>query len=163
MNLTDLIGKIPSEARSIEDVKSAEVSVRKDKRDALSTLDMMKPSKSAREGGSEKITFFVIDGTASNDFKSVYDLQMQVDVLITSLTLYVMMDIFQVLTVETMEKLEKCAVELNRVNTNLVDMDEENFAEIGLATNLVMEAEDGLANVESNPKNLLTEYKDVSV
>ena len=74
MNLTDLIGRSPTYARTVEDVQSAGVSVRKDKRDELSTSDRLKLSESAREGGGDKFTFFVTDGTASNDFKSVYDL-----------------------------------------------------------------------------------------
>ena len=73
MRLTDLLGKAPSKARNIEDVQSTGVLVRKEKKDVLSTSDRLKLSKSAREGGSENFTFFVTDGTASNDLKSVYD------------------------------------------------------------------------------------------
>ena len=75
MRLTELLGKNPSEARIPEDMQSAGVSVRKEKRDALSTSDRLKLSKSAREGGNDKFTFFVTDGTAAHGFKSVYILQ----------------------------------------------------------------------------------------
>ena len=51
MKLTDLLGKNPRKARSIEDVQAAGVSVRKEKRDKLSTSDKLKLSKAAREGG----------------------------------------------------------------------------------------------------------------
>ena len=71
MNFTDLVGRSPIDARSIEDVQSAVLSVRKDKRDEFSTSDRLKLSKSAREGGDDKFTFFVTDGTASNDFESI--------------------------------------------------------------------------------------------
>ena len=99
MKIVDLLGKIPNGTRTAKDVQAAGVSVQKDKRESLSTSDKLKLSKAAREGGSEKFAFFVPDGTAANDFKSVYDLHMQVDVLITSLTLYEIMDVFQVLSV----------------------------------------------------------------
>jgi len=51
MRLTELLGKNLSETRSPDDVLSAGVSVRKEKRDALSTSDRLKLSKSTREGG----------------------------------------------------------------------------------------------------------------
>ena len=51
MNITDLIGRSPIDARTVEDVQSAGVSVRKDKRDELSASDRLKLSKAAREGG----------------------------------------------------------------------------------------------------------------
>ena len=163
MNLTDLIGKSPTDARTVEDVQSAGVSVRKDKRDELSTSDRLKLSKSAREEGGDKFTFFVTDGTASNDFKSVYDLQMQVDALITSLTLYDMVDVFQVLTVDKVQELEVCTVALNTANTSLAEADEDDATVVSTATRLVLEAEDNLARIQLHPKNLLTDYKDVSV
>ena len=148
MNLTDLIGRAPIDARTVEDVQSAGVSVRKDKRDELSTSDRLKLSKSAREGGGDKFTFFVTDGTASNDFKSVYDLQMQVDALITSLTLYDMVDVFQVLTVDKVQELELCTVALNTANTNLAEVDADDPTEVSAATRLVMDAEDKLARIQ---------------
>ena len=70
---------------------------------------------------------------------------MQVDSLITSLTLYDMIDAFQVLTVEKVEELEKCTVELNQANTNLADVDEDSLADMSDAARLVLEAEDALA------------------
>ena len=56
-------------------------------------------------------------------------------------------------------------VELNRANANanLIDVDEDDSVGVRLATNLVMEVEDALAKISLSPKNLLTEYKDVSV
>ena len=163
MNITDLIGRSPIDARTVEDVQSAGVSVRKDKRDELSASDRLKLSKAAREGGGDKFSFFVTDGTASNDFKSIYDLQMQVDALITSLTLYDMVDVFQVLTVDKVHELELCTVALNTANANLAEADIDDATEVSAATSLVLEAEDKLAKIQLNPKNLLTDYKDVSV
>ena len=123
----------------------------------------MKLSKAAREGGCDKFAFFVTDGSAANDFKSVYDLQMQVDALITSLTLYNMLDVFQVLEVTTVEQLEVCTEALIGATDALANADEDDNSEVMRATTDVLLAEDNLAALVVIPKNLLKDFKDVSM
>ena len=51
---------------------------------------------------------------------------------------------------------------LSRANAILVDVDDDDSVEVRSATNMVIEAEDALANMTLTPKNLLTGYKDLS-
>ena len=76
MRISDLLGKSPDGIRTVEVFQAAVVSVRKDKSESFFTSDKLKLSKVAREGGSEKFSFFVTDGTATNNFKPVYAFQM---------------------------------------------------------------------------------------
>ena len=65
-------------ARTAQEVTAAEVSVKKELRSKLSTSDQLKLSKSAREGGSNKFSFFETSGSLGSDLKLVYDLHMRI-------------------------------------------------------------------------------------
>ena len=76
MNFASLLGVIPKGARTVQEVAAAGVSVKKELRTKLSTSDQLKLSKSAREGGSDKFSFFETTGSLRSDFKAVYDLHL---------------------------------------------------------------------------------------
>ena len=57
-----LLGTVPRGARSVRDVVAAGVSVKKEERNNLSTSDRLKLARAAREGGTDKFTFFESDG-----------------------------------------------------------------------------------------------------
>jgi len=163
MRISDFLGKSPDGISTVEEVQAADVSVQKDKRESLSTSDKIKLSKAARERESEKFAFFVTDGTAANDFKSVYDLQIQVDALITILTLYDMMDMFQVLSVATLDRLELCTETLIVATVNLSEADKDDNSKVMLATTELMHVEDDLVAVMVKSRNLSTDFRDVDV
>jgi len=88
---------------------------------------------------------------------------MQIDSLITNLTLYDMLDVFQVLPTETVDLLEKGILELNIVNAELVATDPDNKTLFGNVTDEVIVAEENLTRITLSPKNFLTDYNDISV
>ena len=77
------------------------MSVKKDLRTKLSTSDQLKLSKSARDGGSDKFSFFETLGSIGNDFKDVYDLHMRIQVFSKSLVFFDMADVFQIIPENT--------------------------------------------------------------
>jgi len=82
---------------------------------------------------------------------------MQIDSLITNLTLYDMLDVFQVLPTETVDLLEKGILELNIVNAELVATDPDNKTLFGNVTDEVIVTEENLARITLSPKNFLTD------
>ena len=54
------------------------VSVKKENRNKLSTSNKLKLAKAAREGDSDKYTFFKANKTVIKNFQTVYDLNMQI-------------------------------------------------------------------------------------
>ena len=82
-------------ARTAQEVTTAGVSVKKDPREKLSTSDQLKLSKSAREGGSDRFSFFETSSSLGSDFKSVYDLHMRIEALSKALILYDMTDVLR--------------------------------------------------------------------
>ena len=92
-----LLGTVPKGARSVRDVVAAGVSVKKEERTNLSTSDRLKLAKAAREGGTNKFTFFESDGQTGGDFRAVYDLHMRLEALSKAITFYDMGDVFQIL------------------------------------------------------------------
>ena len=84
-------------ARTTEVVTVASVSVKKDKRGALSTSNRIKLSRVVREAGSEKFAFLETDGKVGNTFKAVYELHMQIEALYTALTYFDIDNVFQII------------------------------------------------------------------
>ena len=113
MNFTSLCGVIPREARTIKKVTAAGVSVKKELRYKISTSDKLKLSKSAREGGSDKFSFFETTGLIGSDFKAVYDLHMRIKALSKTLVFFDMIDVFQILPESTVKSLEEKLTDLH--------------------------------------------------
>jgi hypothetical protein len=93
-------------ARSVRDVVAAGVSVKKEERNNLSTSNRLKLARAAREGGTDKFTFFESDGQTGGDFRAVYDLHMSLEALSKAITFYDMGDVFQILPSKTIKLLE---------------------------------------------------------
>ena len=106
MDFTSLLVAIPRVARILQEVTAAGVSVKKELRSKLSTSDQLKLSKSAKEGGIDKFSFFETTGSLGSDIKSVYDLHMRIEALSKALILYDMTDVFQILPEATVLDLE---------------------------------------------------------
>ena len=90
----------------------------------------------------------------------MYDLQMQVDALITSLILYDMRGFFQVLQASTVEQLEIFTEESILCTDMLANVDEDNDSEVMRAATDVVNSEDNLAGIIVTPKNLLKDFKE---
>ena len=70
MNFASLLGVIPRDARTVQEVAAAGVSIKKKLRTKLSASEQLKLSKSAREGGSDKFSFFETTGSIGAEIKS---------------------------------------------------------------------------------------------
>ena len=68
MDFTSILGVITRVARTVQEVTAAGVSIKKERRCKLSTSDQFKLSKSAREGGSDKFSFFLDYGIFRQQF-----------------------------------------------------------------------------------------------
>ena len=88
MNFSSLLGVIPRSSQTVQEVITTGVSVKKELRSKLSTSDQLKLSKSTREGGSDKFSFFETTGSLGSNFKSIYDMHTRIEVLSKSLVLY---------------------------------------------------------------------------
>jgi len=113
MNFTSLLGVIPHRVRTIQEFSADGVSVKRELRFKLSTSDQLKLSKSAREGGSDKFSFFETTGSIGSDFKAVYDLHMRIKALSKALVFFDMIDVFQILPESTVLSLEVKISELH--------------------------------------------------
>ena len=71
-----MMGTIPRGARTQQEVSAAGVSIRTEEWSNLSVSDQLKLSKAAREGGSDKFSFFETDGKIGSEFKAVYNMHM---------------------------------------------------------------------------------------
>ena len=91
MDFVSILGAIPRVARTVQEVTAAGVSVKKELRSKLSTSDQLKLSKSAREGGSDKFSFFETDGKIGSEFKAVYNMHMQIEALSKALAFFIWM------------------------------------------------------------------------
>ena len=89
-----LMGSVPKARRTEQDVTSASMSIRKEDRHKLSTSERLKLSKSAREGGVDRFFFFKYNGKMVNEFRTVYNLHMQIEALVKALKLFDMRDVF---------------------------------------------------------------------
>ena len=103
------------------------MSIKKELRSKLSTSDQLKLSKSAREGGSDKFSFFETTGSLGSDFKAVYDLHMRIEALSKALVLYDMTDVFKILPESTVKYLESklqamyaCQADESRIEQALI-------------------------------------------
>ena len=68
LSFKSLLGVVPRGARSVGDIVTADVSVKKEEQTNLSTSDKLKLAKAAREGRDDKFTFFESDGKAGEIF-----------------------------------------------------------------------------------------------
>ena len=93
-SFSSLLGTILLRARTLQQINSTEVSIRKEDSSKLSTLDQLKLSKASREGGVDKFSFFEANGKVGSDFKVVYDLHMRIESLSKDLTFFDMKDVF---------------------------------------------------------------------
>ena len=71
--------------------------VTKDGRVEFSTLNILKMSRAAREGGGDKFTSFESDGKLGGDFRVAYDLHMRLDALCKSIKSHDMHGMFNVI------------------------------------------------------------------
>ena len=72
MDYASLLGVILRMARTLQELTAAGVSIKRELRSKLSTSAQLKLSKSTREGGSDKLSFFKTTGLLGSNFKSVY-------------------------------------------------------------------------------------------
>ena len=84
--------------------------------------------KQAREGGSDKFSFFVTTGSIGSGFIAVYDLHMRIKVLSKALVLFKMTDAFQIFPEATVYVLERklqavhpCKENSDRLELALID------------------------------------------
>ena len=64
-----LLGAVPASVRKHGEVAAAGVSVKKEDRGSLSTSDKLKLARSAREGSTNKFSFFESDGQVGGIFQ----------------------------------------------------------------------------------------------
>ena len=147
------------------------VSVTKEGRTALSTLDRLKLARAAREEGGDKFTFFESDRKVGEDFRVVYDLYMRLKALSKSIKFYDIHNVFNVLSSKIVLELEKkldvlfvaqAAVTLSSkalasVPTNTTFATNLTSAKVSEATALL-----DLEAVDLVSTNLLQNYKGVS-
>ena len=81
LSFKSLMGSIPKGGRAADQVTAAGVSVKKKDRQSLSTSDKLKLSRTAREGGMDKLCFFETDGMTVGDVQTIYDLNMRIEAL----------------------------------------------------------------------------------
>ena len=91
ISFSSMMGTIPRGARTQQEVSAAGVSIRKEERSNLSVSDQLKLSKAAREGGSDKFSFFETDGKIGSEFKAVYNIHMQIEALSKALAFFIWM------------------------------------------------------------------------
>ena len=158
VSLTNLLGTIPRGVQTAAQVSSAGVSVKKEDRRALSPGDKLKLSKSAREGGKDKFSFFQADGSTGSEFRTVYDLHMRIDALSTALKYFDMADVFQIVPSGTIFLLEKHLTTLFALQNDLA-IEEDKLA--ANAANLVAAAE--MVVVEDKIKDATTVMESLTI
>ena len=149
---------------------AAGVSVKKEERSSLSTSDIIKLAKLAREWGTEKITFFDSNGQVGGNFRAVYNLRMRLEALSKSIMYHNMDNLFKILPTATVNVLEQKIKILSNTQTLI------NYSSDIFATDLVnldfkedvknvVEAREtevtNLDNVSADPADLLKNYKGV--
>ena len=168
----DLMGSVPTSRRSEIEVTAASVSIKKNDRVKLSTSDRLKLAKAAKEGGTDKFTFFASDGKLVNDFQTVYDLHMRIEALSKALTSYDMLDVFQVIPQATILKLSS-ALELlfscqagEEQAASALALDPTDSVRVVTSTTrqqATARAKASLAAIEINSINLITSFQDLDV
>ena len=130
ISFSSMMGTIPRGARTQKEVSAAGVSIRKEERSNLSVSDQLKLSKAAREGGSDKFSFFETDGKIGSEFKAVYNMHMQIEALSKALAFFDMDDVFKIIPDSTVANLEQqllnlfaCQDVMDQANTALADDD----------------------------------------
>ena len=165
------MGSVPTNRRSENEVTAASVSIKKNDRAKLGTSDRLKLAKAAKEGGTDKFTFFASDGKLVNDFQTVYDLHMRIEALNKALTSYDMLDVFQVIPEDTILKLSsaldhlfECQAEEEQAATALaVDPTDATLAlTSSTRQKATARAETQLAAIKINSINLITSFQDVN-
>ena len=166
----EVMGSVPTGRRSESEVTAASVSIKKNDRVRLGTSDRLKLAKAAKEGGTDKFTFFASDGKLVNDFQTVYDLHMRIEALSKALTSYDMLDVFQVIPQETILRLSSAldllfdcqsdeeqaatALALNPTDTVLVATNSTRIR-------ATARAESQLSAIKINSVNLITSFQDL--
>ena len=152
VSFTTMMGAIPRGMRTAADVSAAGVSVKKERRSALSSSDQIKLSRNAREGGSEVFTFFETDGSIGSDFRTVYNLHMRIEALSKALTFFDMRDVFQIVPENTvaqiraqLQHLFQCQQDLATTSTALL-ADSTNAALLDAKT--AAEAAEQVASID---------------
>ena len=69
----------------------------KEECDILHPVDKLNLAKATRKGGTDKCRYFSTDRKPESDSKTVYDLHMRVDTLLSSLKHYDMENLFQII------------------------------------------------------------------
>ena len=101
VSFTNMMGVVPRGMRTVADVSATGVLVKKEKRSALSLSDQIKPSRNARDRGSEIFTFFRTNETVGSSFCSVYNLHMRIEAISKALTFFDMRDVFNIVPEST--------------------------------------------------------------
>ena len=170
MDFASILGVIPRVARTVQEVTAAGVSVKKERRCKLSTSDQLKLSKAAREGGSDKFSFFESTGSLGSDFKCVYDLHMRVEALSKALTFYDMTDVYQVLPEATVLDLERklqavhaCQAEESRIESALISSptDGNLLSELNAIQASLQTSTQNLQDTPIATTNLIQSFKNV--
>ena len=171
ISFKDLLGLVPTARRTEQDVTAVGVSIKKIDREKLSTSDKLKLSKAAREGGSDRFSFFASDGKMIGDFKTVYDLHMRIESASKAMTQYDMQDVFQVILPATLsllnsaiEDLFKCQTAENRAHLALqADSASLELASIlNLKKDATAAATTKLENINIRTSNLFTTFQDLT-
>ena len=71
-SFSNLLGTLTRGAHTLHQIKTTGVSVKKEDRGKLSTSDLLKLSKAAREGGVDNFSFFEADRKVGRNFKAVW-------------------------------------------------------------------------------------------
>ena len=171
ISFKDLLGSVPTARRTEQDVTAAGVSIKKADREKLGTSDKLKLSRAAREGGTDKFSFFASDGKMIGDFKTVYDLHMRIESASKAMIQFDMLDVFQVILPATLPLLNSAIEEL------FVCQTAENQAALALrsdSTNSALasalkkgeqatiEATTKLEGINISTSNLFTSFQDLT-
>ena len=173
MNLSfkTLLGVVPRRVRTVGEIVAAGVSVKKEGRTKLSTLDKLKLARAAREGGEEKFTLFETDGKVGGDFRAVYNLHMRLEDLSKAIMYYDMDDIFNVLPSETVQLLERKLDVLFAIQasvttaTTILTTDPTNSTFTTYLANTEAREAEALLDLETvnlDPTNLLKIFKGIT-
>ena len=170
INFASLLGVIPKGACTIQEVTTAGVSVKKELRTKLSNSDQLKLSKQAKEGGSDKFSFFETTGSIGSDFKAVYDLHMRIEALSKALVLFDMTDVFQILPESTVSVLETklqalhaCQADSDRLELALIDSPQsaELLSESATSLAALASCTSDLQTTTITTMNLIKSFKDL--
>ena len=110
-------------ARQIEnEVTSAEISTKKYNREKLSTSDILKLSKAARDSEINKFSFFTCNKKIASKFQTVYNVIIQIEALLKTLTNFDMKGVFHITPESIIVKLSA------KIETLLVYQSSEDIA-----------------------------------